>query len=260
MALWTLRRTKAVQVAWEELPLGDSGLSVPWHMTAAEVRRLLGEHAALGMEVDGSPSARLRWPDRTLRATLEFVDGVAVGGCWFATVPGARIVQGGQTLESASRLRAAQVPFPDRDPRANWKWVLSHLGKPTERQADGAWGWIGQRGTVRYWETAPGEAVAAFLRLAARTGTRPIEIVNQSALPLYRDLALRLDFGDAAWESLGGNGVMGVPVRVFWDAPRDRAVRLEAHHADRSVSIEVPQSVRRVVLANDARGGVRIVV
>lgn len=261
MALWTLRRTKAAAVAWEELPLGGDGPSVPWHGTASDVRRFLGEHGALAMELDGAPCARLRWSDRTLRATLEFVDGVAVGPHWFAAVPGARIVRAQHgPIEAEPRYRAAQIGFPDRDPRANWRWVLGHLGKPSERQADGAWGWIGQRGTVRYWETAPAETTAAFLRLAARTGTRPVEILNQSSVPLYGGLGLKLDFGAGWWETTAHSGVMGVPVRLFWDVPRDQSVRLHVHHGSEAVTVEVPSTVRRVVLANDGRGGVRIVV
>lgn len=258
MFQWLVPRRRAEIDAF---PLGTEGQAIDWHLPVAEVRWKLGQLGILGLDIDGYPSVRMKFPDRTLRASLEFMEGTAIGDTWFSATTGATLRDSrGEPTEIEMRLRGGQIGFPDRNPRANWKWVLDWIGKPAERSKEGVWIWEWPQATARYWETPPGEPMAAWLRFQARSGSRVLEIVNQSSLELYRDVGLQLHFGDGSWVAGTPPRTEGVSVRLHWDVPRDRSVRLVATAGGSVATAEVPVHARRALLANDGRGGVRIVV
>jgi hypothetical protein len=204
----------------------------------------------------------MRWPDKTLRATLEFVDGICLGpqtflpsiaGCEYRRRDGTQVRLGPQ-------LRAAEVQFERSDPRANWKWVLNWLGRPNERLPDGSWEWRWEAMTARWFEANPVDQSPESMRFAASASARTLEIVNQSALELYSRVRLRLDFRQGTWVMGNAPAMSGVPTRLHWDTTRQEIVLLTATADGVERSVEVPRRAHRIVLANHVDGGVRIVV
>lgn len=241
-------------------PLGPEA-ELPWHSTPSQVRQILASHKAASMAVGGAPSARMRFPDRTLRATLEFGDGICLGRTTFlGSTPGADFVRrDGRRLPLGPQLRAANVHFERSDPRGNWKWVVSWLGKPTERLGDGSWEWQWEDMTARWFDKRPEEA-PEWIRFAPRATARSLEIVNQSSMELYSRIQLRVDFRQGTWLMGQPPELAGVPTRLHWDTPKGEVLLVTAVAEDIERSVEVPRRFRRVVIANDAAGGVRLVV
>ncbi|MCO4770125.1 MAG: hypothetical protein KDA24_08860 [Deltaproteobacteria bacterium] len=242
-------------------PIGPEG-ELPWHSTPGQVRSILTTHKAASSNIGGMPSARMRWPDRTLRATLEFADGICLGprtflssvpGCDYARRDGTRVGLGPQ-------LRAANVYFERSNPRGNWKWVVGWLGKPTERLPDGSWSWTWDDMTARYYEANPTEDEPEWMRFAATAQSRALEIVNQSSLELYSKVSLRLDFRAGTWLMGTPPQMVGIPTRLHWDTPQNEVLLLTAVAEGIERSAQISRRAHRVVLTNSAEGGVRIVV
>ncbi len=246
----------------ESLPLGVDGV-LPWHCSVPEARRLLRSLGALSLDVDGFPTARLRWGDLTVRATLEFVPGVHVGtSTWLPAMPDAEFVtRDGLKVKMEPRLRAANVQFPFRNRRGNWARALEILGKPKERHKDGSWSWEWPAMTARFSDAHPSDDESVeWLRFASRSTSRVLQIRNQSSLELYERVRVRIDFAEGHWEMTQAPDVHGIPTRLHWDVPSDGPVLLTVTAEDREVSAEVSSRVTTVVLTNDAQGGVRVVV
>ena len=257
--LQRFRTTRGTQL--HALPIGPEG-ELPWHSTVGQVRRILASHKAASLDVAGMPTARMRWPDRTLRATLEFAEGICLGPTtWLAGSPGAHFARrDGTAVALEPLLRGATVHFEKSDPRGNWRWVVGWLGKPAGRLPDGAWEWRWETGTARWYEAAPGEPGAEWLRFAPNASSRPVEIVNLSSLELYQRVSLRLDFRQGTWLMGSPPASGGVPTRLHWDTPANEILLLTVTAAGVERSAEVPRRVGRVVLTNAPDGGVRIVV
>lgn len=242
-------------------PIGPEG-ELPWHGTPSQVRQILSTQKAASHNVGGAPSVRMRWPDRTLRATLEFADGVCLGPQVFlSALPGFEFLRrDGTKRRLGPQLRAANVHFEKSQPRANWKWVLRWLGKPDERLPDGSWHWNWEAMTARYYEADPVEQTPEWMRFAATARARPLEIVNQSSLDLYSHILLRLDFRQGTWVMGDRPDMAGVPTRLHWDTPANEVLLITATVDGVETSAEVPRRAHRVVLTNTAGGGLRIVV
>jgi hypothetical protein len=243
----------------EALPLGDSGQEIPWHTTLGEARRILRSVGALSLEVDGRPTARLRFGSRTLRATLEFEDGLAIKRTWLPKVPGAHLkMADGRSVEPVPHLRAATLHFPDRDPRGNWKWTLRRLGKPERRAPDGSWEWTGKGTTVRYFE-AGSEDGTEWLRLETTRHARLLEIVNRSSFELYRNLSVKVDFRDAVWETAEAPLARGVITRLHWYVPEGYRMVVTTRCNGQEARADVYARARQVILSPNGKGGIRIV-
>jgi len=242
-------------------PLGPEG-ELPWHSTPSQVRQILRWHRAASHNVGGAPTARMRWPDRTLRATLEFADGICLGPRTFlSSTPGVQYSRrDGTHVRLGPQLRAANVQFEESNPRQNWKWVLNWLGKPDERLDDGSWEWRWDAMSARYYEANPVEQSAEWIRVASSAAARTLEIVNQSSMDLYSTISLRLDFRQGTWLMGDAPDMVGVPTRLHWDTPANEVLLLTAVANGVERSLEIPRRAHRVVLANTLQGGVRIVV
>ena len=243
------------------LPIGRDG-EVPWHSTPSQTRRILAQHKAASSDVGGYPTARIRRGDTTLRATLEYAQGICLSPkVWLAAVPGALYARrDGTRVTLDEQLRAANLQFEDLDPRGNWRWVLDWLGKPDERADDGAWEWRWEDMTARYYERRPGEESPAWMRFAPRAKARSLEIVNQSSLELYSQVAVRVDFKQGTWHMGDRPALSGVTTRLHWDTPPNEVLLVTATVDGLESSIEVGRRARQVVITNDAAGGVRLVV
>jgi hypothetical protein len=243
------------------LPLGVDG-ELEWHCSVGETRRLLRRFGALSLDVDGYPTARLRWTDMTVRATLEFVSGVHVGErTWLPSTPDAHFyTRDGLRVRMEPRLRAANVHFPFRDRRGNWQKALEILGKPTERLRDGSWSWAWDEMTVRFSNADPDDDDSVeWLRFASTSTSRVLQLRNQSSLELYERIKVRVDFQDGRWQMGSAPGIHGIPVRLNWDTPVDEPLLVTVISEGREVSVEAPPSATTVVLTNDGQGGVRVV-
>lgn len=244
------------------LPLGVEG-ELPWHSSVAEVRRVLRRSGALSLDLDGYPTARLRWGDMTVRAQLEFVSGVHVGeATWLPAQPAAEFfTRDGLRVRMEPRLRAANVHFPFRDRRGNWAKALELLGKPHQRQEDGSWVWRWKEMTCRFSDAdMSAEDSTETLRFEARSSSRVLEIRNQSALELYDKLEIRVDFQAGTWKMSGRPRIVGVPLRVHWDAPRGEPLLVTAFVGEREITAEVGARSNKVVITGDGQGGVRLVI
>jgi hypothetical protein len=243
------------------LPLGVDA-ELPWHTSLPETRRVLRTLGALSLNVDGQPTARLRWGDVVVRATLEFVDGVHCGeNTWLAAHPNVHFMtRDGLRVRMEPRLRAANVHYPQRNPRGNWQRAIALLGRPTRRERDGTWVWEWPRMTARWIDSKPGEDAPECLRFASTASSRVLEIRNQSSLELYTKIAVRVDFPDGTWESGEPPKLAGIPVRLHWDTPVDVPLLVTVTGAGREVAVEVPKHIRKVVITNDGAGGVRAVI
>ncbi|MCP4869776.1 MAG: hypothetical protein GY898_13775 [Proteobacteria bacterium] len=262
MAEWLKRLFARRSAGLESLPLGVEG-ELPWHCSVADARCTLRSLGALSLDVDGYPTARLRWGDLTVRATLEFVPGVHVGAAtWLSAMPDADFyTREGFKVRMEPRLRAANVHFPFRNRRGNWARALEILGKPGERHKDGSWSWEWPHMTARFTDADPGdEESVEWLRFAAKSTSRVLQIRNQSSMELYERIHIRMDFQAGHWEMTQAPEVHGIPTRLHWDAPVDQPVLLTVKAEDREVSVEVSSRLTTVVLTNDSSGGIRVVV
>ncbi len=262
MRKWLQRLVPRRGTSIPSLPLGVEG-ELPWHCSVGEARRTLRSLGALSLDVDGYPTARLRWGDITVRATLEFVAGVTVGdNTWLPATPDAdHYTRDGLKVRMEPRLRAANVHFPFRNRRGNWQKALEVLGKPTERLRDGNWAWTFDPMTVRFTDADLADADSVeWLRFAASASSRVIEIRNQSSLELYERIKVRVDFQHGRWEMGEAPAIHGIPTRLHWNAPNGEPLLLTVVAAEREVSVEVPPKATTVVLTNDGSGGVRVVV
>lgn len=214
--------------------------------------------------MDGHPTARLRWGDLTVRAVLEFIPGVHVGeGVWLPDLPDADFyTRAGLKVRMEPRMRAANVHFPFRNRRGNWAKALEVLAKPSERLKDGSWLWDWPpHMTARFSDADPSDDDSVeWLRFAAPSNSRVLEIRNQSSLELYDKVKVRVDFQAGHWQMGDAPRVHGVPTRLHWDAPKDEPLLVSVEAAGREVGVEVPAQVTKVVLTNASVGGVRIVV
>ena len=259
MREWFQRLMTSKQPLLEGLPLGDTGLAIPWHTTIGEARRLLGSVGAMSLEVDGQPTARLRFGDRTLRATLEFEDGLAVKRTWLPRIPGADLFMAdGRPVQQLQHLRATTLHFPVKDPRGNWRWTLARFGKPEHRAPDGSWEWQGRDSIVRYFEAGNGEGTER-IRMATTLNARLLEIVNRSSFELYRDLWVQVDFRDARWETAQAPPAKGVITRLHWYVPEGYRMSVTARTGDQEARADVYARARQVILSPDGEGGIRIV-
>lgn len=256
---WLQRVLSRRQPLLESLPLGDSGEEIPWHTPMGEAKRLLASVGALSLEVDGRPTARLKFGERTLRATLEFEDGLPLKRTWLPRVPGAHLrTADGRAVKPGAYLRGATLHFPVKDPRGNWKWTLKRLGKPEHRTADGSWEWRGKETAVRYFEAGADEA-AESLRLVTTRNARLLEIVNRSCFELYRDLHVTVDFRDAAWETTEAPPTKGTLTRLHWYVPEGYRMVVTVQAGDLVMKSDVYARTRQVVISPDGAGGLRIV-
>lgn len=244
------------------LPLGVDG-ELPWHSSVPEVRRQLRRSGTLSLDLDGYPTARLRWGDLTVRARLEFVPGVHVGeSTWLPAQNSADFyTRDGLKVRMEPRLRAANVHFPFRDRRGNWANAIQVLGKPHKREDDGSWKWTWNEMTARFSDAdVSDDDSTETLRFEARSSSRIIELRNQSPLELYDKLILRLDFQAGTWKMGEKPRIVGVPLRVHWDAPKDQPVLVTAFVGGREVSAELKPRSTKVVVTSAGAGGVRLVV
>lgn len=243
------------------LPIGKDG-EVPWHSTPSQTRRILAQHKAASRDVGGFPTARIRRADKTLRATLEYTQGICLNSKVFlAAVPGAFFARrDGTRVELQQQLRGANLQFEELNPRGNWQWVLDWLGKPDERADDGGWEWRWEDMRARYYERRPGEESPAWMRFAPLATARSLEIVNQSSLELYSQVALRVDFKQGTWHMGDRPDLGGVPTRLHWDTPKNEVLLVTATVDGNETSIEVGRRARRVIVTNSAEGGIRLVV
>ncbi len=259
---WLGRLVRRRRAELETLPLGVDG-ELPWHCSVPEARRLLRSLGALSLDVDGHPTARLRWGDLTVRAVLEFVAGVYVeGGTWLPDQPDAEFyTRAGLKVRMEPRLRAANVHFPFRNRRGNWAKTLELLGKPRERLKDGSWSWDWPTMSVRFTDADPSDDESVeWLRFAAPSSSRVLEIRNQSSLELYDKVKVRVDFEAGHWQMGDAPRIHGVPTRLHWDAPSGEPLLVTVEAGGREVNVEVPPTVNKVVLTNASGGGVRVVV
>ena len=244
------------------LPLGMEG-ELPWHSSLAEVRRILRQLGALSLEVDGFPTARLRWGKTIVRARLEFVSGVYVGlNTWLPANPDASFyTRDGLKVSMVPRLRGANVLFPGPDRRGNWQRALDMLGKPSRRLRDGSWTWNWPLMSARFVDADPADPESVeWLRFAPVTNSRVLEIRNQSSHELYEVVRIRVDFSTGRWEMQERASTRGVPVRLHWDIPSAAPCMVTVTAGERESSVEVSPKTSHVVLTNDGSGGVRIVV
>lgn len=248
--------------ALTSLPLGMEG-ELPWHCSLAEARRILRRLGALSLEVDGFPTARLRWGKTIVRARLEFVSGVYVPlNTWLPANPDASFfTREGLTVAMDSRLRGANVLFPSPDRRGNWQRTLEVLGKPTRRLRDGTWTWEWPLMSARFVDADPNDPESVeWLRFAPNATSRVLEIRNQSSHEFYEVVRMRVDFSAGRWEMGTHASTQGVPVRLHWDVPTDSPALVTVVAGDREFSVEVSPKTAHVVLTNDGSGGVRVVV
>ncbi len=262
MAKWIRRLLPRRGRARGSLPLGVDGV-LPWHCSVGEARRTLRRLGALSLDVDGCPTARLRWGDITVRAVLEFVSGVHVGGStWLPGMPDADFyTRDGLKVRMEPRLRAANVHFPFRNRRGNWQKALEVLGRPGERLKDGSWAWSWDAMTVRFSDADPTDDESVeWLRFASKSTSRVLQLRNQSSLEFYERLKVHIDFKDGRWVMGSAPGIGGVPVRLHWDVPVNEPLMVTVLSGDREVSVEVPPQAATVVITNDGQGGVRVVV
>jgi hypothetical protein len=244
------------------LPLGVDG-ELPWHSSVPEVRRVLRRSGALSLDLDGYPTARLRWGDMTVRAQLEFVPGVHVGdSTWLPAHPAADFfTRDGLMVRMEPRLRASNVHFPFRNRRGNWAKALELLGKPHQRQEDGSWKWAWKTMTVRFSDAdVADDDSTETLRFEARSSSRILEIRNQSRLELYDKLRLRVDFKVGTWKMGDRPASVGVPLRVHWDTPKAEPLLITAFVGGREITAEVGERGSKVVVTSDGQGAVRLVV
>ncbi len=241
------------------LPLGQDG-TLPWHNSVGEVRRVLRKLGALSLDIDGYPTARLRWGDMTVRAQLEFVSGVHVDGTWLADHPSAVFfTRDGLKVRMEPRLRAANVHFPFRDRRGNWAKVLEVLGKPHNRNKDGSWSWLWKEMEARFSDADPQDDDATeSIRFASLSTSRVLEIRNQSPLELYEKARVRVDFKEGTWEMGEAPKIVGVPLRLHWDVPVNAKLLITVTAGVREVSAEATAKASKVILTGDNAGGVRI--
>jgi hypothetical protein len=262
MAGWLNRLLRRGSAGHDTLPLGVDGV-LPWHCSVPEARRLLRRLGSLSLDVDGFPTARLRWHDLTVRATLEFVPGVHVGdSTWLSDMPDADFfTRDGLKVRMEPRLRAANVHFPFRNRRGNWSRALDILGKPTERNKDGSWDWDWPCMTARFTDADPSEEESVeWLRFASKSTSRVVQIRNQSSLELFERIQVRMDFHAGRWEMAQAPATHGIPTRLHWDAPVEEPVLVTVTAEDREAGAEVSSRLTTVVLTNDTSGGVRVVV
>ena len=215
------------------------------------------------MEVDGYPTARLRWNKTIVRARLEFVSGVAVGmNTWLPANPDADFyTRDGLKVQMEPRLRGATVVFPAGDPRGNWQTALEMLGKPSRRLRDGTWTWEWPEMHVRFVDADPNDPGSTeWLRFAPTASSRVLEVRNQSSHDLYHAVRVRIDFSSGHWAMRGAGSTRGVAVRLHWDLPTNVPGLVTVVAADRESNVEVSAKTSHVVLANDGSGGVRLVV
>jgi hypothetical protein len=248
--------------ALHTLPLGVEG-ELPWHSSVTEVRRVLRRCGALSLDLDGYPTARLRWGDLTVRAQLEFVSGVHVGeATWLSAHPTADFfTRDGLKVKMEPRLRAANIHFPFRDRRGNWAKAIELLGKPHGKQDGAAWKWAWRDMTARFADADMSAADSTeTLRFEARSGSRVLEVRNQSPLELYDKLNVRIDFRAGTWRMGERPPSVGVPLRVHWDVPRHEPVLVTAFVDGREVTAEVTPRGTKVVITSDGQGGVRLIV
>ncbi len=243
------------------LPVGRDG-EVPWHSTTSQTRRILAQQKAASQDVNGFPTARIRRGDKTIRATLEFAQGICLNPqVWLPAVPGAVYARrDGTRVRLEQQLRAANLAFEDESPRGNWLSVLDWLGKPDGRADDNAWEWTWEDMTARYYERRPGEDGAAWMRFAPLASSKSLEIVNQSSHQLYSQIAIRVDFKHGTWHMGDRPALSGVTTRLHWDTPPNEIVLVTAIMGDQECSVEAPRRARRVVITNSPDGGVRLVV
>ena len=242
------------------LPLGQDG-ELPWHSSVGEVRRILRKLGALSLDIDGYPTARLRWGDMTVRSQLEFVSGVHVGeATWLADHPSAVFfTREGLKVRMEPRLRAANVHFPFRDRRGNWAKVLEVLGKPHTRNPDGSWTWSWRAMEARFSDADPQDDEATeTIRFASRSTNRVVEIRNQSPLELYQRVRVRVDFREGTWEMGKAPKIVGVPLRLHWDVPEAAKLLITVTAGGREVSAEAGANASKIILTGDSAGGVRI--
>ena len=240
------------------VPLGVPGI-LPWHCTVGEAKRILRDLAALSPDMQGQPTARLRWGDMTLHASLEFVSGIQVGDAWLASHPGAILRdRDNRKVTIHPCLRAANVQFPHRDPRRNWAKALEVLGQPTRRQDGGSWCWEWPGMHVRYSGATATEQDAEWLRFEATPGCDVLEIRNQSSLELFDCIRIRVDFDNGSWEMAEAPATNGVPVRLHWDVPTAQELRVSVAAAGREMELSLAASQRKVVLTSDGSDGVRL--
>jgi hypothetical protein len=259
---WFQRLLPRRGLAHKALPLGVDGV-LPWHCSIGEARRTLRRLGALSLDVDGCPTARLRWGDITVRAVLEFVGGVHVPqNTWLPTMPDADFyTREGLKVRMEPRLRAANVHFPFRNRRGNWQKALEILGKPSERLKDGSWAWEWHEMTVRFSDADPDdEDSVEWLRFASTATSRVLQFRNQSSLEFYERIQVQVDFKEGRWVMGTAPDIHGIPVRLHWDTPVGEPLLVTVLAEGREVSVEVPQKVATVVLTNDGHGGVRVVV
>ncbi len=236
---------------------------LPWHSSVAEVRRVLRRSGALSLDLDGYPTARLRWGDMTVRSQLEFVSGVHVAeSTWLSAHPAADFfTRDGLKVRMEPRLRAANVHFPFRDRRTNWAKTLELLGKPHSKQDNGSLRWTWREMTARFSDAdMSAEDSTETLRFEARSSSRVLEVRNQSPLELYDKLQVRIDFRAGTWTMGERPASVGVPLRVHWDVPRNEPLLVTAFVDGREVTAEVSPRGAKVVATSDGQGGVRLVV
>ena len=244
------------------IPLGVEG-ELPWHCSVAEARRVLRRIGALSLDVDGLPTARLRWGKTIVRSRLEFVSGVSVPlNTWLPVNPDAAFyTRDGLRVAMEPRLRGASIVFPEADRRGNWKKALEVLGKPGKRMRDGSWCWEWPLMTARFVDADPEDPDSVeWLRFAPTASSRVLEIRNQSSHELYESARVRVDFQSGRWEMTEGWSIPGVPVRLHWDIPAQAPGLVTVIANGRESSVEVSAKASHVVLTNDGKGGVRIVV
>jgi hypothetical protein len=248
--------------ALSSLPLGVEG-ELAWHCSLPEARRILRRLGALSLEVDGNPTARLRWGKAIVRAQLEFVSGVYVPiNTWLPANPDAAFyTRDGLRVAMEPRLRGASVLFSEADRRGNWQKALEMLGKPTRRLRDGSWLWDWPLMTARFVDADPDDSDSVeWLRFAPTATSRVLEIRNQSSHELYEAARVRVDFQAGRWEMTEQWTIPGVPVRLHWDVPAQAPGLVTVVAGGRESSVEISQKSAHVVLTNDGTGGVRLVV
>jgi len=244
------------------LPLGVDG-ELAWHCSLSEARRVLRRLGALSLEVNGFPTARLRWGKTIVRAQLEFMSGVYVPlDTWLPANPNAAFyTRDGLKVAMTPRLRGARVLFSQADRRDNWQKALEVLGKPSKRLRDGSWQWNWPLMTARFIDADPEDPDSTeWLRFAPTATSRVLEIRNQSSHEFYEAARVRVDFPAGRWEMAEHRTIPGVPVRLHWDIPTHTPGLVTVIAGGRESTVEVSPKRTHVVLTNDGSGGVRVVV